>query len=392
MTVFDRRDVRPAFSDDRRSFRDRHDRASITDGSSQPARSGSRRGRAAMISLLVVNYRSAALAARGDPHRARADLADRCRSSSSTTVATPRRRRRLRDVADTLIVSDTQSRLRGRHQRRTAARVTGDDARRVESRRHVRGRAPSIDRATPARSRRRRAGVVLGRGASMDVAARRTQHRAAEDRSRSWPAARAHGATQRDRRRFRQARRVLVVGQTTRVRMLSGAVMAIRADAFDDVGGFDERFALYFEEIRLSASHAERRAHRLRSVGALPPSLQPERGADRAGCRGAVRAVGAAVPGEVERPVRRARAETAGAPVMLASRRRCCGPVVIESERSRRRSVAAGELRDGRRAFPGNARTVDDRRTISGSVRGDVLYLRAVERQTRDSVLRSWTK
>ena len=34
----------------------------------------------------------------------------------------------------------------------------------------------------------------------------------------------------------------------TRVRALSGAVMAVRAGALDAAGGFDERFALYFEE------------------------------------------------------------------------------------------------------------------------------------------------
>jgi hypothetical protein len=32
------------------------------------------------------------------------------------------------------------------------------------------------------------------------------------------------------------------------VRAVSGAVMAIRARAFDEVGGFDERYRLYFEE------------------------------------------------------------------------------------------------------------------------------------------------
>jgi GT2 family glycosyltransferase len=36
--------------------------------------------------------------------------------------------------------------------------------------------------------------------------------------------------------------------RTTAVRMLSGAVLAIRAADFDRAGGFDERFALYFEE------------------------------------------------------------------------------------------------------------------------------------------------
>jgi hypothetical protein len=36
--------------------------------------------------------------------------------------------------------------------------------------------------------------------------------------------------------------------ETTSVRVISGAVMAIRIADFDQIGGFDERFALYFEE------------------------------------------------------------------------------------------------------------------------------------------------
>jgi GT2 family glycosyltransferase len=60
-------------------------------------------------------------------------------------------------------------------------------------------------------------------------------------RSRAW-------ARERDRRRFRK--RVMFWSQqhTTGTRMLSGAVMAIRAADFDRAAGFDERFPLYFEE------------------------------------------------------------------------------------------------------------------------------------------------
>ena len=52
----------------------------------------------------------------------------------------------------------------------------------------------------------------------------------------------------RDRRRFRARLSFWQLRQTTPVAALSGAVMAIDAAAFDRVGGFDERFALYFEE------------------------------------------------------------------------------------------------------------------------------------------------
>jgi hypothetical protein len=60
-------------------------------------------------------------------------------------------------------------------------------------------------------------------------------------RSHAW-------ASERDRRRFRKRVTFWSLQTTTRVTMLSGAVMAMRAADFDDIGGFDERFALYFEE------------------------------------------------------------------------------------------------------------------------------------------------
>ena len=65
--------------------------------------------------------------------------------------------------------------------------------------------------------------------------------RAIASRWRAW-------ADRRDRRRFRARLAFWELERTTRVRAISGAVMAIRASAFDDAGGFDERFRLYFEE------------------------------------------------------------------------------------------------------------------------------------------------
>ena len=52
----------------------------------------------------------------------------------------------------------------------------------------------------------------------------------------------------RDRRRFDARVRFWSLSAPAAVDAISGAVMAIRADVFDAAGGFDERFALYFEE------------------------------------------------------------------------------------------------------------------------------------------------
>jgi GT2 family glycosyltransferase len=52
----------------------------------------------------------------------------------------------------------------------------------------------------------------------------------------------------RDRARLRQRIAFWSTTRPSRVRSISGAVMAIRVAAFDRSGGFDERFRLYFEE------------------------------------------------------------------------------------------------------------------------------------------------
>ena len=66
---------------------------------------------------------------------------------------------------------------------------------------------------------------------------------------------------QRDRRRFFKRLRFWSLTETTNVTMLSGAVLAVRTADFDAVNRFDERFRLYFEEtdfLRRIAQHRKR--------------------------------------------------------------------------------------------------------------------------------------
>lgn len=53
----------------------------------------------------------------------------------------------------------------------------------------------------------------------------------------------------RDHQRLQKRLRFWSLTQPTKMPAISGAIMAIRASAFDRLGGFDERFHLYFEEI-----------------------------------------------------------------------------------------------------------------------------------------------
>jgi N-acetylglucosaminyl-diphospho-decaprenol L-rhamnosyltransferase len=73
-------------------------------------------------------------------------------------------------------------------------------------------------------------------------------------RSAAW-------ARRRDRRRIGQRIRFWSLTEETVVAAISGAVMAMRVEAFDEIGGFDERFPLYFEEtdfLRRMASAGKR--------------------------------------------------------------------------------------------------------------------------------------
>ena len=82
---------------------------------------------------------------------------------------------------------------------------------------------------------------VLGGCCRPAISIRRREARRSLAPARAW-------REQRDRRRFRTRVAFWSQQQTTETRMLSGAVLAIRAMDFDRAEGFDERFSLYFEE------------------------------------------------------------------------------------------------------------------------------------------------
>lgn len=73
-------------------------------------------------------------------------------------------------------------------------------------------------------------------------------HTPGEIASRALATRSRTAARLRDRRRVLARAKFWSLTETTPVRALSGAVLAIKACAFDEAGGFDERFPLYFEE------------------------------------------------------------------------------------------------------------------------------------------------
>ena len=199
-----------------------------------------------MISLLVVNYRSAAMAA--DAVRtARASTPDPLQVVIVDNSCDPDEAAALRSIDATLIVSSTN---------RGYAGAINDGRRACEGDVIILtnpdvtfgpGAVATLAGALDART------AVAGPALFWDDA--HTWHLPPGDlttapqkldqilagRSQAW-------SEQRDRRRFLARVAFWSLTQTTRVRMLSGAVLAVRADDFDAAGGFDERFPLYFEE------------------------------------------------------------------------------------------------------------------------------------------------
>jgi lipopolysaccharide transport system ATP-binding protein len=237
MTVFDRRDVRPAFS----MTGERFEIGLInvaTAGSSSPPKWRPPRDD---VSLLVVNYRSAPLAieairsARARPRAPlqvvvvdNSDEAPRLkRPHADVVIASPR-------IAVTPAASTTDA--------RTATAMSSSSRIPTSS-----SRLAAIDALADALHAAVAGPALFWDDAHQWLLPPSDLHTAlAEVRPRCSPAARARGARVRDRRRFLARVAFWSLRETTEVRALSGAVMAI--SRVRCAGGFDERFALYFEE------------------------------------------------------------------------------------------------------------------------------------------------
>ncbi|MDQ3280349.1 MAG: glycosyltransferase [Acidobacteriota bacterium] len=198
-----------------------------------------------MISLVVVNFRSAALAAE-------AIRTARLASSQPLQVVVvdnscdANEANALREHCETLLVSQTNRGYAGAIN--DARRVcTGEVM--IVSNPDVTFAPQSIDRLSDALRNAAAAGPALFWDdahewmlppGDLDTGWQRIDAVLAS-RSRAW-------FEQRDRRRFLRRVAFWLLTETTQTTMLSGAVLALRLDAFDAIGGFDERFPLYFEE------------------------------------------------------------------------------------------------------------------------------------------------
>ena len=200
-----------------------------------------------MISLLVVNYRSAALAA--EAIRSAREAA----SGSLQVVAVDNsvdevEAAALREHADVVIVSPRNAGYAGAinagrpHCRGEMVVVTNPDVVFADE---------SIDRLAATLSDRRVA--VAGPALFWDARHRWVLPPADEQtlggKLGAALASRSHAlARRRDRHRILKRVEFWSLADVTAVPALSGAVLAIRLSDFDRVGGFDERFPLYFEE------------------------------------------------------------------------------------------------------------------------------------------------
>ena len=210
-----------------------------------------------MISLLVVNFRSAALA-ESAVRTARAASSSPLQVVIVDNSCDPQEADALRRIADVVVVADRNRGYAGGINRGRPA-CDGDTI--VIANADLTFAPQSIDRLAEALDERT---AVAGPALFWDdahqwhlppgdllTALQKLDHILAT-RSREWRA-------QRDQRRFRQRVAFWSLEKTSPVRMLSGAILAVRARDFDDVRGFDERFPLYFEETDFLRRIAERR-------------------------------------------------------------------------------------------------------------------------------------
>jgi GT2 family glycosyltransferase len=324
------------------------------------------------VSLLVINYRSSALAA---------DAIATARAASSRPLQVvvvdnsvdAAEADALRGMADTLIVSPRNA---GYAAGINAGRRVCDGDVMVVSNPDVRFSAKSIDCLVDADA------AVAGPALYWDDAHRwmlppaelhtkwAVISRAAASRSRMW-------ARRRGRKRFLDRVAFWSLDRTVTIDALSGAVMAIRTSAFDAAAGFDERFPLYFEENDF--------LRRVRGAVVYVPSAR---------CR---HLYNQSAAGSAEAASLYARSEMlylrkwggafakrfeGGTLQPAAPGGGDSADVVLEASPLASFETAAGHF---------GSDVSDISADIWNSYRGDVLYLRTVDRRS-GRVLRSWTK
>lgn len=325
-------------------------------------------------SLLVVNYRSAALTA---------DAIRSARAASSVPLQAvvvdnscdPAEVEALRGIADVLVVSNTN---RGYAGGINLGRPSCDGDIVIVSNPDVVFAPRAIDElaeqdasvAGPAffwddehRWLLPPADLHTGRDKADEVLASRSGH---------WRA-------QRDRRRFFERVAFWELERPMAVRALSGAVLAIRTKDFDEIGGFDERFALYFEETDFLRRLAQRRRPIVYVPAAKCRHLYNQSAGQVAGEAAARYAEserrylekwnGPFVARTLKRLERAVAADDVAAGVLALPR---TGGIVVEASPLASFDTAAGH-------FP-TERTIELPPEVRGSFRGSALYLRAVDR------------
>ena len=195
-------------------------------------------------------------------------------------------------------------------------------------------------------------------------------------RSRAW-------ARARDRRRFLARVAFWSLSRPARVSALSGAVLAIRTEAFDAAAGFDERFMLYFEENdflrRVRGDIVYVPAARCRHLYNQSAGGSPEAAALYTLSEGQyLQKWGGVFAKRFER-----RRSDSVVPSPTESDLRLASGIVIEAS-----PLASFETAAGHFANETPADVPDD---IWRAYRGDILYFRAVERRS-GRILESWAK
>jgi GT2 family glycosyltransferase len=211
--------------------------------------------------------------------------------------------------------------------------------------------------------------------------ARQVASRALASRSKAW-------ARARDRRRFLARVAFWSLAVPSRVRTLSGAVLAIKAEAFDGTHGFDERFQLYFEEndfLRRVAGDIvyvpTARCHHLYNQSAGESSASAALYAQSESQY--LRKWGGGFAKQFERRPDSPVPSIARDRIHVRDPRVFSGDVVIEASPLPTFETAAGHFATG------SISDVPD--DVWRAYRGDVLYLRAIDRRS-GRVLESWAK